>query len=182
MLELALERIRLSCSPLKHKTPGASQAVCFWYIFCHVRKDGFGFDKNDTFFCTSTHKVMQPGSNVHRKLAGILFSTSSGTTVLGTDLCGSFRAAEVWQHQHINTDHSSTRGSDTSRAARFSKKENPQPQTWQNKVTVNSVMLQSVIFSSRCLQNWPGHDSLGCLHCRDRTRSNGFRLKRGHWG
>lgn len=62
----------------------------FLIHFLSSQKNGFGFDKNDTFFCTNTHKVMQPGSNVHRKLAGILFSTSSGSTVLGTDLCGCF--------------------------------------------------------------------------------------------
>lgn len=49
VLELALERIRLSCSPLKHKTPGASQAVCFWYIFCHVRKTGLVLTKMTPF-------------------------------------------------------------------------------------------------------------------------------------
>lgn len=166
VLELALETIRLSCSPLKHKTPGASRAVC---LSC--QKNRLGFDKNDTFLCSSTHEVTQPGSDMHRKLAGISFS---GTTVVGTDLSGCFWAAEVWQHQHKNPEHSSTQGTETSGAARFSKRKIPNHEIWQTKVNFNCVMLQSGIFSSRCLQ----HNSLGCLHCSDRTGGDGFKLKR----
>lgn len=67
----------------------------FLIHFLSRQKNGSGFDKNDTFFYTSTHKVIQPGSNVHRELAGILFYTFPGTTVVGTGLCSCFQAAEV---------------------------------------------------------------------------------------
>lgn len=99
------ERIRLFCSSWKHKTPGASQAVCFWYISC---QNGFGFDKNDAFFCTNTQSDsawQEHAQKVGRDFilhSGILFYTFSGPTVVGTDLCVCFWAAEVWQHQHTN--------------------------------------------------------------------------------